>query len=92
MTDVFDLTQAAWTYAATPSAYLYGTQLPLPAPAAGLKVPKPTHTAAWWAARTRGMDFSAADRVNPDLFNRIVWRGLMGNQPYPLARKRSSAQ
>lgn len=91
MSDVFDLSQAAWTYAAAPSAYLYGTQLPLPVPAAGLLVPKPTHTAAWWGAKTQGMDFSVADRVNPDLFNRIVWEGLMGNKPYPLAR-RSSAQ
>jgi hypothetical protein len=86
MTHVFDLSQTSWTFAAAPSAYLYGTQLPLPARMAALKVPKPTHPAAWWAQRTQGMDFSVEDRVDPNLFNRVVWRGLMGNRPYPPVR------
>ena len=29
------------------------------------------------------MDFNDADLVDPDDFNRILWKGLMGNQPYP---------
>jgi hypothetical protein len=91
MTHVFDLSQSAWNYTAAPSAYLYGTQLPLPRPVAGLKVPKPTHSAAWWADRTKGMDFSKEDRVDPNLFNRIVWQGLKGNKPYPLARGQTQA-
>jgi YVTN family beta-propeller protein len=89
MTQAFDLSQAAWTYTATPSAYLYNTQLPLPTPVARLKIPKSTHPASWWAARTRGMDFSAEDRIDPRAFNLLVWRGLKGNQPYPMARSGS---
>jgi hypothetical protein len=83
MADVFDTTQPAWTYSATPSAYLYNTTLPLPAKAAGLMVPKPTHDAQYWARVTKGMDFTQADRVNPEAFNRILWRGLKGDTVYP---------
>jgi len=88
MTDVFDLKQAGWAYQAVPSNYLYGTALaPLlpPAPVAAADIPRPTRTAAWWAEQTRGMDFSVEDRVDADKFNRILWRGLKGDQvPYPV--------
>ena len=64
---------------------LYGTTLPIlnkyvqnP-----LAIPHPTHDAAWWEAQTKGMDFSHADNVNPDQFNRILWKGMMGGKPYP---------
>lgn len=43
------------------------------------------HDAAYWAAVTKGMDFSVEDRVDPNAFNPILWQGLMGNQPYPVA-------
>ena len=87
MTDVFDLAQASWTYKATPSTYLYGTNLAaqLPAQVASFAIPRSTHTAAWWAEQTRGMDFSAEDRVDADTFNRILWKGLKGDLPYPVA-------
>jgi hypothetical protein len=29
------------------------------------------------------MDFTDADRVDGAQFNRILWKGLMGNRPYP---------
>ena len=29
------------------------------------------------------MDFTAEDRVDPADFNRILWKGLMGDKPYP---------
>ena len=83
MADVFDTTQAAWTYNAAPSAYLYNTTLPLPAKSAGLVVPKPTHDVNYWAKVTKGMDFSKEDRVNPEAYNRILWRGLKGDIVYP---------
>ncbi len=86
MTDVFDLKQKTWSYKAVPSAYLYGTALAplLPtAPVAAADIPKPTHTAAWWADKTRGMDFSVEDRIDADRFNRILWQGLKGDTPYP---------
>jgi YVTN family beta-propeller protein len=83
MADVFDLNQSTWKYTATASAMLAGTGLPLPASVAKLKPLKPTHDAAYWAAATKGMDFSAEDRIDFNKYNHILWKGLMGNQPYP---------
>jgi YVTN family beta-propeller protein len=98
MTDAFDIRQncspkynggaACWTYSATPSQYLYNTTLPIPGADSvdRASVPKPTHDAAWWAAKTKNMDFSAEDLNDPEAFNRIIWQGLMGNKPYPANR------
>lgn len=83
MTDVFTTTPQAWSFTASPSAYLYATQLPLPTPPVGMKVPKSTHNATYWARVTRGLDFSDADRVDPLVYNRILWKGMMHNKPYP---------
>jgi hypothetical protein len=90
MTDVFNQTlllnnqpPSPWSFTATPSALLYSTQLLLPPKAAGLKVPKSRRTAKYWARVTKGMDFTDADRVDPLEFNRILWKGMMGNKPYP---------
>ena len=81
-----------WTYSATPSQYLANTTLPIPAPgtADAASVPRPTHDAAWWAAKTKGMNFSKEDMNDPAAFNRIIWEGMKGNQPYPTTR--SSAE
>ncbi|MGA8482111.1 MAG: alkaline phosphatase family protein [Chthoniobacterales bacterium] len=77
MTKVFDLNQREWTYDAVPSVYLYNTQLPLPPRLAKNKsFPKPSHDAAYWAEKTKDLDFTREDKVNPDKFNRIVWEGL----------------
>ncbi len=83
MADVFNTTPSNWSFTATPSAYLYNTSLPLPARSAGLVVPKLKHNAKYWARVTRGMDFSDADRLDFTIYNRILWKGLMGNKPYP---------
>ena len=83
MADIFNTTPSPWSFAAAPSAYLYNTQLLLPPKPTGMKVPKPTHNARYWARVTRGMDFTDADLVDPAAFNRILWKGLMGNKPYP---------
>ena len=85
MTDAFNISQAGWTYSAIPSSYLYGTSLPIlnkyvQNPDA---IPHPTHDAAWWEAQTKGMDFSQADRIPTEKFNRILWKGMMGGRPYP---------
>jgi hypothetical protein len=86
MTEFFDIRQKDWTFEATPSTYLLGTQIPIPpAPAqqalarSGGIIPKSTHAAAWWEARTKGMDFSQPDHVDPVLFNRLVWKGIKGD-------------
>ena len=70
----------------------YNTQLPLPPRAVGLKVPKPSHDARYWAKATKGMDFTDADRVDSDDFNLILWKGIMGKKPYPEKAYQSSAE
>ncbi|MGO8815964.1 MAG: putative Ig domain-containing protein [Terriglobia bacterium] len=83
MADIFNTTPSDWRFTATPSAYLYNTSLPLPPKAAGLVVPKLKHDGKYWARVTKGMDFSDADRLDFSVYNRILWKGLMGNKPYP---------
>jgi YVTN family beta-propeller protein len=84
MTDVFDETLANWTYTATPSALLANTTLPIPPNLfAHLKPMKPKHDAQYWAEATKGMDFSAEDRIDFAKYNHILWKGLMGDKPYP---------
>ena len=47
------------------------------------------HDAAWWAAKTKGFDFSDADRIDANAFNHILWEGTMGDEvPYPTSRSR----
>jgi DNA-binding beta-propeller fold protein YncE len=88
MADAFDVSQSHWTFHATPAAVLFNTTLPIdPPPTLNLaSIPKPTHDAAWWQERTRNFDFSKEDRVDPEMFNRVIWHGLMGDKPYPTNR------
>lgn len=44
----------------------------LPDPLAEMIVPKSTHSAAYWALVTRGLDFSDADLADPVQSNRIL--------------------
>ena len=45
---------------------------------------KPLHDGAWWAQATKGFNFKHPDMVNSDLFNRVLWKGIMGDdKPYP---------
>jgi len=85
MADIFNMQPSPWSFTAAPSALLYNTSLPLPPKQAGLTVPKPPHDAKYWARVTRGMDFTTEDRLDPADFNHILWKGLMGNKPYPAA-------
>jgi DNA-binding beta-propeller fold protein YncE len=84
MADIFNTAPAAWSFTATPSALLYATQLPLPPKPAGMSVLRPTHNARYWARATKGMNFKDEDQVDPLDFNHILWKGLMGNRPYPV--------
>jgi hypothetical protein len=81
MSDVFNTYSTNWSFTATPAAVLYCTSLPLPSPA--IPCNDPTPNAHYWARVTKGMDFTDADRVDGAQFNRILWKGLMGNRPYP---------
>ncbi len=89
MSDVFDThSSGAWTYTAQASTVLAGTALARAAGGLGVKyasgpVVRPKHGAKYWAKVTAGFDFSDADRVPPDRFNRVLWRGLKGGKPYP---------
>jgi YVTN family beta-propeller protein len=84
MTDIFNTTPSAWSFTATPSPLLYRTQLPIaPHRRADRSVPRPAHDARYWTRVTKGMDFTDADLLDPDDYNRILWKGLMGNEPYP---------
>jgi hypothetical protein len=82
MADIFNTYPTQWRFTATVPAGLYATGLPLTAPV-GMVVPKPTHTAQYWARATRGMNFTSEDRMDFAEYNHILWKGLMGNRPYP---------
>ncbi|PYU19656.1 MAG: hypothetical protein DMG32_24010 [Acidobacteria bacterium] len=91
MTAVFDRTLQPWNYQVIVPAVLRSTQLPLPAATAGgvgtaddHAYAQPRRDAAYWTAKTEGMDFSAEDRADTPRFNRILWSGLMGDAvPFP---------
>ena len=86
MTEIFDLDQKSWDFEAKPSALLAKTQLPLPENARRIaeqaENAKLARTPEYWAKKTAGFDFSSEDRVDADLFNRVIWEGLKGT-PYP---------
>ncbi len=87
MSAIFNLGAAHWTYKSVVPPMLRSTQLPLPREQKAEVAPvRPLHDAAYWAAKTKGMDFSAEDRLDTPLFNRILWTGTKGNVPYPAAR------
>jgi YVTN family beta-propeller protein len=82
MADLFDVkSSGTWTFNAVASTLLKLTTLGLDPTkvefAAGPNL-KPTHGAQYWAAKTRGFDFSGEDRVPTELYNRILWEGLKG--------------
>ncbi len=84
MSDIFNtVPNREWTFTATPASILYCTNLPLPQPTQPCN--NPTPDANYWARVTKGMDFTDADRVDGGVFNRILWKGLMGDKPYPAA-------
>jgi len=82
MADVFETRSSGrWTFDASASTLLKLTDIGLDTKkvnfVAGPDL-KTTHTAAWWADKTRGFDFSAEDRVPTELYNKILWEGLKG--------------
>lgn len=81
MEDIFNSTPTDWSFTATPAAVLYCTMLPLPGPAQPCL--NPTPNAAYWARVTRDFNFSDADIIDGGRFNRVLWKGMMGNRPYP---------
>ncbi len=97
MADAFDLDQASWSFTAQVPSLIAPcatgqtsgcSQLPISTSTAliGPAAPRPLHAAAWWVARTAGMDFSVEDRLDPEQYNRLLWEGIKGQQPYPVVR------
>ncbi len=90
MANAFDTKQATYKFTAVPSAYLKQTTLPIPASRyaadAQAQLLPLLHDGKWWAQQTRGMDFTVEDHIDSAKFNRIVWRGTMGDEPYTAAR------
>jgi hypothetical protein len=97
MTDVFDIHSSPnWSFVAKASTMLKGTDLHTQLDginqyALGPDV-KPKHNATYWAKATAGFDFSEADHVPPQKFNRVLWKGLMGNRPYPASLGQSTGK
>ncbi len=91
MTDVFDTTLSGqWRFTATASTILKTTTL-LGAIADSVRYAKggdivPTHSGAWWAEQTKGFDFSSEDRVPAAAFNKVLWKAMKGDAPYPATR------
>ena len=92
MTDVFDVRSSrAWNHEAVASTVLGSTRLKLTQGTTPLRfadgpVVMPQHEAQYWTKVTAGFDFSQADQVPTDLFNKVLWTGLMGQAPYPVIR------
>jgi len=82
MSEVFDPKQQSWSYKAIVPDVLRSTQLPLPQSDHAVRA-APRHSAAYWTNATAGQDFSELDRVDFASFNRALWRGLKGDEPYP---------
>jgi DNA-binding beta-propeller fold protein YncE len=88
MSEVFDPAQSAWTYTAMVPAILRTSKLPLPASTAENRSLAPTlardtHDAKYWQRRLGDMDYDVEDKLDVGRFNRELWKGMMGNQPYP---------
>lgn len=84
MLDLFDPAQTRWSYQAVVPGVLkqslLGAELAQISDHAMLSAPPPARPhgdGAWWAAATRGFDFSAEDRMPAASFNRVLWQGLM---------------
>ena len=41
------------------------------------------HTPQWWSQQTKGMVFDGPDLNDAAAFNRLTWRGIVGDKPYP---------
>ncbi|HWX53468.1 MAG TPA: beta-propeller fold lactonase family protein [Verrucomicrobiae bacterium] len=87
MSPVFSTTQATWSFTARVPEALRSTELPLPPKtASGPSSFAPAHDAAYWAEQTKGFDFTTEDKLDSAAFNLVLWKGIMGDKPYPYDR------
>jgi YVTN family beta-propeller protein len=99
MDEVFDfspaLSAASWKYTAIVPEILRGTDLPVPAATAQNSLPasprvlafaRDQHDAKYWQKKIGDMDYEEEDKLDTPRFNTELWKGLMGNQKYPVIR------
>jgi len=89
MSDIFDLNAENWSFKAIVPSILRTTSLPLPTPSVAQSpecLGRPTHPARYWAKVMADRDFSTIDAGEFGAGNQVLWRGLMGNEPYPTRR------
>jgi hypothetical protein len=95
MTEVFDTNQTAWDYNAIVPDLLRTSQLPLPKATAENSLPPGAHLlasaidrhkGAWWQKKLGDMDYDEEDKLDTPRFNRELWKGIMGKNPYPVER------
>jgi YVTN family beta-propeller protein len=48
------------------------------------------HDGHWWANATHNFNFKRPDDLDSAAFNRVLWRGIMGEKPYPGDTKKMS--
>ncbi len=95
MTEVFDLNQTSWDYNAIVPDLLRTSQLPLPAANASNSLPRTPqvlayardrHPSSYWQRKLGDMNYEEEDKLDTPRFNRELWKGMMGNLPYPQSR------
>ena len=91
MLSVFDLGQELWNFSAEVSGLLTAPGVTLPIPSStkvfgGAR--KATHDVKYWAQHTKDMDFDVEDKLDAADYNRVMWKGLMGERAYPSVRSK----
>lgn len=84
MSDVFDRNATTWSYQATVPSVLRSTQLPLPREVNNACNARPKRSTEYWTRVMASQDFSRADHLDLPAFNHALWRGLKGDEPYPV--------
>lgn len=41
----------------------------------------------WWASEIRNFNFKRPDDLDSATFNRVLWRGVTAERPYPIQKK-----
>jgi hypothetical protein len=95
MTEAFDLHQTTWSYNPLVPGILRTSELPLPPATVENSLPrtapilaydKDIHNAVYWQKKLGDMDYDVEDKLDTPRFNRELWKGMMGDKPYPKQR------
>ncbi len=95
MTEVFDVSQSDWNYNVLVPDLLRTSALPLPKLTSQNSLPrtrrvlalvKDKHPGSYWKRKLGDMDYDGEDKLDTNRFNLELWKGMMGNKPYPVER------